>query len=285
MSAKITDHETIRNFLFAGNATFTLVSVKTGTRFTYKVKRADGDEEDRPYFIGLLSGTDNESSYSYMGVIFPNNARTVRFTAKSRVRSDAPSAKGFCWFLARLLDNADISGIEFWHAGSCGACGRKLTVPESIASGLGPVCAGKGGHKTTSRPSSHSHASDAKTPPPAAASNPQASTQPQAAAHAEAPATAPSDTTLPSIEEIRSRFDSRLKAHMESSPEVDELTGAYIVANLLAGRCPDGCCGPGGDSEPTPYSLAVDNALELVLKSIACRLSDAADIRRAAASE
>jgi hypothetical protein len=30
--------------------------------------------------------------------------------------------------------------MELWHEGRCGKCGRALTVPESIESGLGPVC-------------------------------------------------------------------------------------------------------------------------------------------------
>jgi hypothetical protein len=30
--------------------------------------------------------------------------------------------------------------LEFWHEGRCGRCGRRLTVPDSIASGYGPEC-------------------------------------------------------------------------------------------------------------------------------------------------
>ena len=33
--------------------------------------------------------------------------------------------------------------LTVFHDGKCGRCGRKLTVPESIQSGLGPVCAGQ----------------------------------------------------------------------------------------------------------------------------------------------
>ena len=31
--------------------------------------------------------------------------------------------------------------LEVWHEGRCGRCNRALTVPESIASGIGPECA------------------------------------------------------------------------------------------------------------------------------------------------
>jgi hypothetical protein len=33
--------------------------------------------------------------------------------------------------------------LEVWHEGRCGACGRRLTVPESIERGLGPECYGR----------------------------------------------------------------------------------------------------------------------------------------------
>jgi hypothetical protein len=30
--------------------------------------------------------------------------------------------------------------VEVWHEGTCGKCGRALTVPSSIENGLGPEC-------------------------------------------------------------------------------------------------------------------------------------------------
>lgn len=53
-------------------------------------------------------------------------------------------AKVFPWLWQKYVDPVRNlpSQIEVWHEGRCGACGRRLTVPESIANGLGPVCAG-----------------------------------------------------------------------------------------------------------------------------------------------
>ena len=31
--------------------------------------------------------------------------------------------------------------LEVWHEGRCGRCGRKLTTPQSVETGFGPVCA------------------------------------------------------------------------------------------------------------------------------------------------
>lgn len=60
----------IRNFLLAGKAIFTVVSKKSGNRFTYKVKKYDNGDL---WFVSVLTGPDNYSSYSYLGTIFPIN--------------------------------------------------------------------------------------------------------------------------------------------------------------------------------------------------------------------
>jgi hypothetical protein len=142
-------------FLLAGNARVTFVSQKTGTRFTFRVRRP---EETSPWFVSLLNGSDNEGDYAFLGTIFPARSATAghvgalttvyrapqlmayRHGKKSRVGSSAPSARAFAWVAERLLRGELPAGCEVWHEGRCGRCGRALTVPESIASGIGPVC-------------------------------------------------------------------------------------------------------------------------------------------------
>jgi hypothetical protein len=158
-------------FILAGNATFTLRSVKTGARFTYNVRRICCDAckkswayggtgprscKDCPchtqpsrYFVSLLTGSDNERDYSYMGMLVPTNPdypdqnlySFVR-TRNSRQDSEAPSVKAFVWTLNHLTNGQGHTpdDVEIWHAGKCGMCGRKLTVPSSIALGIGPEC-------------------------------------------------------------------------------------------------------------------------------------------------
>ena len=141
-TAQITEATAALAFLFAGRALFTLVSKKTGARFTYKMRRASGDDENRPWFVSVLTGSNNEGDYSYIGVVFPNNPERLVHTRKSKVTVQAPSFRAVAWFLNRLHNAADaLAQVEFWHEGQCGRCGRVLTVPESIKTGLGPVCA------------------------------------------------------------------------------------------------------------------------------------------------
>jgi len=136
MRGELTDK--VLDFVVAGRAIFTIENVETGGRFTFKV---DKPREDTPHFVRVLTGPDNGSDYSYLGTIF--GGQTWRHGAKSRISATAPSAKAFAWFWGRLQNGGLPPQVKVYHEGRCGRCGRRLTVPESIVSGFGPVCAGR----------------------------------------------------------------------------------------------------------------------------------------------
>lgn len=141
-SNQIEDIEKAREFALAGKSTFTVVSKASNTRYTFKIQK--GKQEDAPHFVKFLNGSDNESSYMFIGTIF--NETNYRHSFKSPIKSDATVVKTLEWVLNVLngrFDKSKFSLIEFWHEGRCGKCGRKLTVPSSIISGIGPSCGGK----------------------------------------------------------------------------------------------------------------------------------------------
>jgi hypothetical protein len=126
-------------FALAGNAVFTLQSLKTGMRFTYKVRAAPDNQA--LHFVSVLTGPDNINNYVYLGFI----RRGVYFHGghKTKIHPTANSAKAFHWFWQALARGAQTPSLEIHHEGRCGRCGRALTVPESIKSGFGPECLGK----------------------------------------------------------------------------------------------------------------------------------------------
>jgi Family of unknown function (DUF6011) len=126
----------LKQFALAGNATFTARSVKTGVRFTFRVRQP---KPTSPHFVSLMNGPDNTSSYEFLGTIF--NEANYSHGRRSRITTDAPSAMAFSWIWTHL-DQLD-GKVEIFHAGKCCRCGRKLTTPESIEAGIGPECAGK----------------------------------------------------------------------------------------------------------------------------------------------
>jgi len=148
-----------KGFVLAGKATITLVSQKTGTRFTYKVTAS---EDGKVFFVKVLTGSDNESSYTFAGTIFAQERVQIgggsfgpmygmvsitapRFVVskKSKLGSGTPSVRAFMWAWSYITRGELPPECEIWHEGKCGCCGRKLTTPESISIGLGPVCAEK----------------------------------------------------------------------------------------------------------------------------------------------
>jgi hypothetical protein len=129
-----TDANQAWRFIKAGKAKVTIVSKKTGTRFTFKVK---APEEGAIRFVSVLNGPDNWENYQYIGFI----AADGQFVAGRKGHPDAPSFKAFHWVWHKLEAGRLPDSVEVWHEGRCGRCGRLLTVPESIASGFGPECA------------------------------------------------------------------------------------------------------------------------------------------------
>lgn len=144
-AGRLTAFADVLSFILGGNARFTLVSVKTGARFTYRASRPDPvPGKPRPTWFSLLNGADNEANYAFIGTLWPSSQSgdvlTLKPSAKSKVSADATSVKALTWFLTQLSKGTVPAEVEVWHEGRCGRCGRTLTVPESIANGFGPEC-------------------------------------------------------------------------------------------------------------------------------------------------
>ena len=137
----IEDVKDIRDYITGGHGTFTLLSLSSYNRFTYKIGTP---ENQYPYFVSVLTGPDNTSDYTFIGTIFENgDTLTYRASKKSPVGDKAQSNLALHWFLSHINANVKPASVAFYHEGRCGRCGRKLTTPESVKRGLGPHCATK----------------------------------------------------------------------------------------------------------------------------------------------
>lgn len=133
-----------REFLTAGRAIFTVSNPK-GERYTFRARRETKAVRGDLFDVGLLTGPDNESSYQRVCRLYGDNLkigwRGGPFPPESK------PFKVFKWVVGLLQANKlPPAGYAIQHAGRCGRCGRLLTVPESIESGLGPECSKKGGN-------------------------------------------------------------------------------------------------------------------------------------------
>lgn len=118
-------------FLLGGKATFTLRSKPTQTRFTFRIE----EKEKGGKFYRVLA--HDGTHYGYLGCIVGD--RYVR-DRELGFRSDAKIRLAFEWFYGRTVKKMDLSDVELWHEGRCSRCHRPLTDPNSIQTGLGPVC-------------------------------------------------------------------------------------------------------------------------------------------------
>jgi len=137
MSTQLTNTSDIRPYVFGGKAVFTLVSEITGNRFTFRVRRS---EDGQVYFVDLLVGPQNTDDFEYVGHVKKGNLD--RFQAYNASHGKIDTILG--WFFERIhRAPEELSQLEFWTSGNCSRCGRVLTVPESIAIGMGPTCLAK----------------------------------------------------------------------------------------------------------------------------------------------
>jgi len=144
----------IKEFFAAGKATFTLAvpsefveahGVKP--HYTFKVEHAEANGRwPENWFVKLLSGSDNETDYKTFGMLNPETGQ-LRLTRKTNLNDESWVVRllrrVFANVYAGTPERIEDAGFHVHHEGRCGRCGRKLTVPSSVETGLGPVCLAK----------------------------------------------------------------------------------------------------------------------------------------------
>jgi len=143
-----------KEFFIGGNCTMTVKVPEAfashhgcNLHYTFKIEQSEpSDKFPTPaHFVKLLTGSDNTSDYSYLGVLNPLTGQ-VRLTARSCAGETAWAVRIIRRVLAQVFEGEGMQAIiaQGWdvhHEGRCGRCARPLTVPESIEIGIGPDCA------------------------------------------------------------------------------------------------------------------------------------------------
>ena len=151
--APINDPNMVLAFMFGeklnhASPALTFRATKTGTHYTYRVNAGDLTDEQiargwKPlYFVKLLTGSNNEEDYTYIGYVMFRDGKAPEFKLgkKSKLTFESQPVKAFTWALSILVQGRMPQGLEIRHEGRCGRCNRTLTTPESIDAGFGPDC-------------------------------------------------------------------------------------------------------------------------------------------------
>lgn len=139
MSTATHTHDIVSfEFFLGGRALFT---VSNGSEHrTFKITSKELEDGRTLYFAALLTGPDNESSYTYMGMFNPKQAKVFP-TRKSTFSADSQPMKIINWSLQMIRGEKELpAGYSIRHEGKCCRCGRTLTDPVSIELGIGPTC-------------------------------------------------------------------------------------------------------------------------------------------------
>lgn len=152
------------------NGTYTVDHPERG-HFTLKLYTVQKGELAGKRILSLLVGPDNESNYR--GVAFWNDAPDPiahvwkRFRGAANLRIDgygwtheshgedgvglSTTQKKLCIWADLAIRGTDEERHGYWYGsgyrilleGRCVVCNRKLTDPDSIRLGIGPVCGGR----------------------------------------------------------------------------------------------------------------------------------------------
>jgi hypothetical protein len=121
---------------YVADGYYTVVGPKGGHR-TLRLQTID--DNGTKQWLAYLSGADNVGDYKSVG--FVNGNEVSLFNKYAGQYADIMAAARF---LVKNVDKLDECGRQYAiNSGKCYRCNRLLTTPESVARGLGPVCAAK----------------------------------------------------------------------------------------------------------------------------------------------
>lgn len=120
------------------NGRITVRNRVTGNHRTFGVRTQPHDASFAPdqRIVALLTGSDNREDYTPFGFVLEDGSIRL-FRSKST---------GVWTIYADIISNPTHwipKGAEYFFEGRCRKCNRLLTTPDSIESGVGPVCDGR----------------------------------------------------------------------------------------------------------------------------------------------
>lgn len=131
--------------------TFTLYNSDRQTHLTFRSRRPRGWTVDSPVLIDLMTGSDNESEFGFIGSVNNNIYKASHKTKVAKDKLDVAN-RTMVWLLTKIINGSELpEALEIKGSTNCARCSRKLTNPDSIDDGLGPICRSKMNQSTVSK--------------------------------------------------------------------------------------------------------------------------------------
>lgn len=121
------------------NGTITVRNPASGEHRTFRIATQKQDARFAPgeRIVSLLVGQNNETDYQSFGILKPDG-RVIVWRKHLGTKFER-----YGRLVENLKQESEKFGLEFQWSAKCRKCNRKLTCPESLASGIGPTCAGE----------------------------------------------------------------------------------------------------------------------------------------------
>jgi len=122
------------------NGCYTITNRTTGEHRTFRIRTQGKDSAfaSCKRILSLLMGSNNE--HDYRGFAFVGRDGSIRLWRKMDLPHYRAYARLIRWTLVEPRAEA-LAKYEIQAEGRCIVCNRKLTHPDSIKTGIGPICA------------------------------------------------------------------------------------------------------------------------------------------------
>jgi Family of unknown function (DUF6011) len=115
-----------------------------GSHRTLRVKEWEKKDGTTSIVIGFLSGSDNESSYTYFGFLRPDNVISFFRSFRDKTAQNPEVLRRIQRAVYTIAADPKAAGLAYaLESSRCCRCNRTLTVPASIHNGMGPECASR----------------------------------------------------------------------------------------------------------------------------------------------
>ncbi len=124
------------------NGTYTLINKEKQTHITLRIHTVQKGNLKGKRIVSKLVGPDNNTSYQGFAFVTEKD----KIVVWTKYRNDKN------WKIVNILRNSIVYGqgnkyadkVEMRLSKLCVRCNRKLTTPQSLADGIGPICLQKG---------------------------------------------------------------------------------------------------------------------------------------------
>ena len=123
----------------------TLYNKESGNHRTFRFKKQSVDDSFAPdrIILQLLTGSDNENDYQGIGFL---NGSSIQVWRKYVGSQNEKTAEILGQVLFGFIGRYPLEVLERFEvitSGNCFKCGKTLTTPDSVESGIGPICKSK----------------------------------------------------------------------------------------------------------------------------------------------